>query len=166
MSAHLIEPNRDLQSKGDGDRSLAMGAAEHHCISFTLSQVGCYSHCFTNSLSQDHHAVSQLQADSGVDNIVAGRSEMNAPTGVAGGFSHRLGQGHDVVFGLVFNLPHTLYGHRFGVSDGGNSLVVGFADTTQLHMCPDKGSLNFELTGVASLFRPDDFEIITAIAVV
>jgi hypothetical protein len=33
-------------------------------------------------------------------------------------------------------------------------------------MCPDKGSLNFELTGVATLFRPDDFEIITAIAVV
>jgi hypothetical protein len=141
-------------------------STQHHGISFPLSDVCTYGDEVAKLLAEQDDAVTQLQADGRVNDVVGGRTEVNAPSGLTSRFSHGLRQGHDVVSSFRLNFAHALFRDGFRVGDGRYGVVVRFRDPTELPVGPNEGAFNFELALVSAEFGPDAFEIFTAVPII
>ena len=91
---------------------------------------------------------------------------MNAPSSLTSLLGHRLGQSHDVVAGLGFDLVDPISGHDARVGDIGDRIIVLGADAPELAMSPYKRSLDIQLTSVSALSRPDLFGLFATVSIV
>jgi hypothetical protein len=166
LTSELIQPNCGFQTEGDWDSGLTMGSTEHHGITLTFCNVCTNLNQMAENFAEKNNAISELQTDCSINNIVGCGPKMNAPSCLAGSLSHGFGERHDVVSCFSFNFTDSFFGNGFRVSNSSNGIVVILSDSSQLPMCPNQGALDFQLTLMASKFRPNALEIFAAVTVI
>ena len=166
LTPHFVKPNRSLEAKGDRDCCLAMRSSEHDRVTLTFCYIGANTDEKAELFSQQNDAVSELQGNCSINNVVGCCAKMDAPTCIASSLCHGFGQSHDIVTGFRFYFRDPFFTYRFGVGDGSNCVVIVFRHATELPMCPNERTFNFELAFVSTGLRPDAFEILVAISVI
>ena len=70
LAAKFIKPHRSLEPKRDGNSSLTVGSTQHHGVTFTFGDVCTNSDEVAKLLAEQDDAVSKLQADGCVNDVV------------------------------------------------------------------------------------------------
>ena len=166
VAAEFVQPHGGFQTEGDGDGCLSMRSTKHDGVTLAFSHISAHRNQVTEALAQQHQTVPQLQTDGRVDDVVRRGAKVDAPSCVTGRLCHGLGQGHDVVTGFRLDLADPLLGDHLGNGDLRDDRVVLRRNAAHLMVGPDQGTLNFELTLMPSVFRPNLLEVLTPVAVI
>ena len=152
LTAELIQPHGCFQTEGDGDSCLTVCSPEHDGVTLPFCYICAHCNEVAEFFAQQHDAVSQLQTNRRVDNVVGRSTQVDAPTSFTGSLRHRFCQRHDIVTSFSLDFTDPFFGDIVRVGDGSNGVVVLFGYTTELPVGPNQCSLNLELPFMATEF--------------